>query len=338
MEKSGLTPPVYLAPMAGVTDRAFREIAREISPARVMTEMISAKALLRNNRKTWAMLALAAEAPPRLAQLFGRDAGEVAAAAQILAEAGADGININMGCPTAKIVKNGEGAALLRDPAQAAAVARAAARAVSIPVSVKCRLGWNEAEADAAARLAPRWEEAGVACLIVHGRTREQFYAGRADWAAIAAVRAATGLPVIANGDVASPADARAALSQTGCAGVMIGRAALGNPWLLAAVSAALAPGPRVWRPPSPLEREKVALRHLDKLLAYKGEYIGVREMRKHFAWYCKGLRGAAALRAAALRAESAADLRALMREAFEPAERESEAARREKGKDSQVC
>jgi nifR3 family TIM-barrel protein len=315
---AGQAPPVYLAPMAGVTDRAFREIAREICPAvRVVTEMISAKALLRDNRKTWAMLALGEEAPPRVVQLFGRDAEEMAAAARILMAAGADGIDLNMGCPTAKIVKNGEGAALLRDGPQAVAVARAVARAVPLPVSVKCRLGWNAAEADTAARLAPRWEEAGVAFLTVHGRTREQFYAGRADWAGVAAVRAATALPVVVNGDIASPADARAALEVTGCTGVMIGRAALGNPWLLAAAAAELSDPAGAWPPPEPRERARAALRHLDKLLAYKGEYIGAREMRKHFGWYCKGRRGAAVLRAAALRAETAAELRALIRETY---------------------
>jgi nifR3 family TIM-barrel protein len=303
--------------MAGVTDRAFREITREISPALVMTEMISAKALLYNNARTRAMLPPPAEAPPRIVQLFGRDAEEMAAAAQILAAAGMDGVDLNMGCPAPKIVKNGEGAALLREQSRAVAIARAVARAVSIPVSVKCRLGWNAAEADAALHLAPRWEEAGIAFLTVHGRTREQFYGGRADWAAIAAVRAATGLPVIANGDIASPEDARAVLAATGCAGVMIGRAALGNPWALAAVTAALTPGAPAWRRPASAERAATAERHLDKLLAYKGEYIGVREMRKHLAWYLKGRRGAAAWRTAALQAESAAVLREIIRRAF---------------------
>jgi nifR3 family TIM-barrel protein len=303
--------------MAGVTDRAFREIAREICPVLAMTEMISAKALLYDNRRTRAMLPPPDETPPRVVQLFGRDAAELAAAAQILAAAGVNGLDLNMGCPAPKIVKNGEGAALLRDESRAAAVARAVVRAVSIPVSVKCRLGWNSAEADAARRLAPRWEEAGIAFITVHGRTREQFYSGRADWTGIASVRAATGLPVIANGDIASPEDARAALAESGCAGVMIGRAALGNPWILAAVAAGLTSKPPVWQPPPAAERARVAGRHLDKLLLYKGEYIGVREMRKHLAWYLRGLRGAASWRTAALRAESAAGLREIIREAF---------------------
>jgi nifR3 family TIM-barrel protein len=302
--------------MAGAADRAFREIARELGPVHVITEMISAKALLSQNRKTWDMLALGQEAPPRFVQLFGHNAEELSAAAQILAGAGADGIDINMGCPAPKIVKNGEGAALLRDLPKAASVARAVARAVPLPVSVKCRLGWDGADADAAVRLAPRLEEAGVAFLTVHGRTREQYYAGRANRAGIAAVRAATSLPVIANGDIASPGDARAMLAETGCAGVMIGRAALGNPWILAAAAAVLA-GAEADPPPAERERGRVACRHLDKLLCYKGEHIGTREMRKHFAWYVKGVRGAALWRAEAMRAEDAEALRDLIRRAF---------------------
>lgn len=287
--------PVISAPMAGITDKSFRILAREAGCSLVCTEMVSDQALLYGNPKTCSLLEISGEDGPVCMQVFGSDTGYMAAAAEIVESRGAWIIDVNMGCPTPKIVKNGEGAALMRDPGKAAGIIREIVRRVKVPVTVKMRKGWDETSVNAV-ELACLVESAGASAVTVHGRTRSQFYTGKADWEIIASVKQAVSIPVIGNGDIWTPRDALLMLEQTGCDGIMIGRAALGNPWIFKQTvhylkTRELLPGP------NPGERAAMALRHFDLLFENKGENVAVREMRKHAAWYMKGLRGAARLR-----------------------------------------
>lgn len=290
-----ITPPVALAPMAGVTDLPFRLLVKEMGCGLVYTEMISDQGLLYGNARTQELLRLDPREHPVAVQLFGSTPSTLARAASLAVAAGADIIDINMGCPTPKIVKNGAGAALMRQPALAYEIMCQVVAAVSVPVTVKIRKGWDDSEVNAVelARLA---ERAGVQAVAVHGRTRAQFYAGTADWEIIARVKDSVAIPVIGNGDVKSPADARRLLTSTGCDGIMIGRGAQGNPWLFHQVVHYLVTG-EILPPPTLRERLTMLLRHLDLMVAYKGEYIACREMRRHAAWYLRGLPGAAQLR-----------------------------------------
>lgn len=295
--------PVFLAPLAGVTDKAFRETVRSLGGKYVWTEMISAKALTYGNVKTLQMLDLGGEAGPKIVQLFGGEPETLARGAQVAVEHGADVVDINMGCPMQKVVKNGEGAALLKDLPRAQAVASAVVEAVSVPVTVKFRLGWSHAEI-VAVELAKSLESVGVQMLTVHGRTREQFYAGHADWPWIQRVKKEVNIPVIGNGDVFTPEEAARLLAETGCDGVMIGRGALGNPWLIPRTQDYLTRGKLQ---PEPLgeERREVACAHFERLLRDKGERIGLQEMRKHAVWYMKGIRNAARFREEIMQAGS---------------------------------
>ncbi|KLU62024.1 tRNA-dihydrouridine synthase C [Peptococcaceae bacterium CEB3] len=287
--------PVFLAPMAGVTDKAFRETVRSLGGEYVWTEMISDKALSFRNPRTVRMLDPEGEASPRIVQLFGAEAHSMAKAAEICQHYGADVIDINMGCPTLKIVKNGEGSALLRDIERAQKIASAVVRAVDLPVTVKMRLGWDETEI-VVKELGRRLEAVGVSMLTLHARTREEFYSGRANWQWIKELKESVGIPVIGNGDISRPEDARRMLEETGCDGVMIGRGALGNPWLPFRAQHFVRTG-RLTGEPSWHNRSEVASAHFERLLRYKGEKIGLKEMRKHAAWYVKGFRQAAQLR-----------------------------------------
>ncbi|MGE4273902.1 MAG: tRNA dihydrouridine synthase DusB [Desulfitobacterium sp.] len=287
--------PVFLAPMAGVTDKAFRETVRSVGGRHVWTEMISDKALTYLNSRTLEMLDLSGEDSPRIVQLFGSEPEVMAKAATLAVARDADIIDINMGCPTLKIVKNGEGSALLRDLPLAERIAAAVVEAVEVPVTVKMRLGWTEDEI-VAPELAKRMENVGVRMVSVHGRTREQFYSGTANRGWIKKVKEGVKIPVIANGDIFSAQDAQRILRETGCDGVMVGRGALGNPWLIAQIDHYLNKGV-LQEDPSLEEKIHVASEHFDRVLKYKGERVGLNEMRKHAVWYIKGIRNAALLR-----------------------------------------
>lgn len=286
---------VLAAPMAGVTDKTFRIIAKKFGCGLVCTEMVSDKAIIYNNQRTWKLFDLTGEKKPVAVQIFGSEPAVMARAAAVVVESGADLVDINMGCPTPKIVKNGEGSALMRNVSLAGRIVEAVVKSVPVPVTVKMRLGWDEEHINVL-EVARAVEESGAAAVTVHGRTRAQFYAGRANWAMIGQVADALSIPVIGNGDIWQATDAREMIAQTGCSGVMIGRGAMGNPWLFRQTVTLLQEG-RVLPDPTPEQKIRMALTHLDMVVADKGEYIGVREMRKHLAWYIKGLRGAARMR-----------------------------------------
>lgn len=306
-----LANKVILAPMAGITDLTYRLLAREQGCALVYTEMISAKGLLYNNKSTWEMLPREGEGRPLAVQLFGSEPEVMAAAAKIVATFPVDIIDINMGCPVAKVVKNGEGAALMKDPDRAARIVAAVAGAVSLPVTVKIRKGWDKETSNAVA-FARQMEEAGARAIAVHGRTRSQMYGGKADWHVIREVKEAVSIPVIGNGDIWEPTDAARMLAETGCDAVMLARGTLGNPWLISRTVAYLASG-RLLPPPAASERLAMALRHLDLLMAHKGEERGVREMRKFTAWYLKGLPNSAATRDRVTRARDGEEMRKIL-------------------------
>lgn len=299
--------PIFLAPMAGVTDSAFRRLCKTMNCPLCVTEMVSAKGIHYKSEKTLAMLSLNEDEGPTAVQLFGSEPDIVAEAARYIENLGTfDMIDFNMGCPAPKIVKNGEGAALMKNPRLAFDILRALASAVKIPVTVKMRKGFDEANANAV-EIAKIAESAGVAAVTVHGRTREQYYSGRADWETIARVKDAVKIPVIGNGDVRSADDLDAMFRATNCDGVMIGRAAEGNPWIFRELSAYYRTKTKI-PPPTLQERIDVMLRHLAMLVADKGEYVGIREMRRHAVCYTKGITGAARLREEINHAESRED------------------------------
>ncbi len=308
-----LEVPVALAPMAGVTDLPFRLLCKRMGCGLTVSEMVSAMGLLYNNQKTRAMLRISDGERPTAIQLFGSVPAELARAAQLVAASGADIIDFNMGCPVHKITANGEGAALMQKPQLAYEVLAALAAAVRIPVTVKIRAGWSAGSRNAV-EIALAAERAGVAAVTVHGRTREQFYSGSADWGIIAEVKRAVRIPVFGNGDIRTAADALRMLAETGCDGVMVGRGADGNPWIFAQLRAALTGGPL---PPQPELAEVLALaaEHLRLLIDYKGEYLAVREMRRHIAGCLKGRPHAAAYRARVCQVGTAAAFSALLAE-----------------------
>ena len=278
-----------LAPMAGVTDAAYRQICSELGAGLTVTELVSAKALCYQDKKSRQLLQPFPGEAPFAAQIFGSDAACMAEAAQIAAEAsGAQLLDINMGCPVGKVVSSGDGAALMKDPEKAARLAEAVVKASPVPVTVKVRRGWDKGSINAV-ELSKMLEQAGVSAITVHGRTRVQMYGGAADWSTIREVKAAVSIPVIANGDVFSAADAVRILDQTGADMAMIGRGCFGNPWIFREARAALEGEPIPERPPL-AERCDTAVRQIELAARYNCEKVAVLTARRHYAWYLKGV------------------------------------------------
>ena len=314
--------PVFLAPMAGVTDRAYRIIAHDMGCPLAFAEMVSSQGIHYRNEHTMKMLQTEPEERPIAMQIFAKSAEMAAEAAAYIEEIGtADILDFNMGCPAPKVVKNGEGSALMCEPKKAEEILTAIRRATKLPFTVKMRLGWDDASRNAV-EIARMAEAVGVDAVAVHGRTRAQFYSGNADYAAIAEVKRAVQIPVIVSGDVRRPADLARALDITGADAVMIGRGAQGNPWIFPQLIHWLRTGEEL-PPPTRTERAQVILRHLDLLVGYKGEYIGIREMRKHAAWYTRGLKGSAELRERFNRAASKDEFVNILRDAWDLLERD---------------
>jgi len=308
--------PVFLAPMAGVTDTAYRVIAHDMGCPLAFAEMVSSQGIHYRNEHTMKMLRTEPDERPIAMQIFAKSAAMAAEAAAYIEEIGtADILDFNMGCPAPKVVKNGEGSALMRDPKRAEEILTAIRRATKLPFTVKMRLGWDDSSRNAA-EIAKMAEAVGVDAVAVHGRTREQFYSGNADYAAIAEVKRAVGIPVIVSGDIRRSADLSRALAVTEADAVMIGRGAQGNPWVFPQLIHWLRTGEEL-PPPTLIERAQVILRHLGLLVGYKGEYIGIREMRKHAAWYTRGLKGSAELRERFNRAASKDEFVQILHEAW---------------------
>ena len=286
---------VILAPMAGVTDLPFRVLCREQGAGCVVTEMVSAKAVLYNNKNTRELLQIDPAERPAAVQLFGSEPDIMAEIAARLEEGPYEYIDVNMGCPVPKIVNNGEGSALMKNPERAKEVLTAMVKAVKKPVTVKFRKGFNDLSVNAV-EFAKMAESCGVAAVAVHGRTREQYYSGKADWDIIRQVKEAVRIPVIGNGDIFTPEDAGRMLKETGCDGIMVARGAKGNPWLFGRINHYLDTG-EVLPGPSMAEIKAMILRHGRMLVQFKGEGVAMREMRGHMAWYTKGMPHSATLR-----------------------------------------
>lgn len=303
---------LFLGPMAGYTDFAMRTVCREMGAEGLVTEMVSAKAVVFGDRKTIPLARVSAEECPCAVQLFGHEPEVLAEAARIVA-AGVGGgvaptmIDLNMGCPVHKIVSGGDGSALMRDPALVERIVRAVRDAVKIPVTVKIRLGWDDAHRNAP-EVARAAESGGADAVFVHGRTRTQFYAGAADYRGIGEVVRAVSLPVIGNGDVRDAEGGARLLRESGCAGIMVGRGAVGNPFLFRTLAALLS-GQPLPPPPTAAEKYAVAKRQLTLAAKEKGESVAVLEARKHLGEYLRGIRGGSAARAEIFRAESAGEM-----------------------------
>ena len=294
---------VILAPMAGVTDKAFRQIAKAFGPGLMYTEMVSGKGLFYGSRKTEELLETQDFEGTVATQLFGHEPQVLSEIAKNALEHGAKILDINMGCPAPKITGNGDGSALMKNPALAGEIISAVRRVVDVPLTVKIRKGWND-EAVNAVEMAKIAEDCGADAITVHGRTREQFYSGKADLDIIKAVKEAVSIPVVGNGDIVDEESAKNMLDYTGCDGIMIGRGAQGNPWIFKRVVNFLEKGEKLPLP-TVEERCRVMKEHLELLVEYKGAYRGIQEARKHMAWYIKGQKGGARLRDAIMKCET---------------------------------
>lgn len=302
---------VFLAPMAGVTDRAFRQICREYGCGLVYTEMISSKGLYYKDKKTASLMKICDDEQPAAIQIFGSDPeimGEIAKAAE---NTGAALIDINMGCPAPKIVNNGDGSALMKNPPLAGKIIENVAKAVKIPVTVKFRKGWNDSSINAV-EFAEIAEKSGASALCVHGRTRMQFYSGKADWEIIKTVKESVKIPVIGNGDIFCADDALNMIKQTKCDAVMVARGAEGNPFLFRQIDELMKNG-KVSYCPTDKERILCAVKHARLLTEYKGENRGIKEARKHMAWYLKGMRGSSSVKQDIFKAESLSEMEEIL-------------------------
>ncbi len=306
-----LDNPYILAPMAGVTDLPFRLLCREQGAGLLCMEMVSAKALQYNNKNTKALMTIHPDEHPVSLQFFGHEPDVISEQAKRYEHLPFQILDINMGCPVPKIVNNGEGSSLMKNPKLVYEIVSATVKAIEKPVTVKIRKGFDENHVNAV-EIAKIIEEAGAAAVAVHGRTREQYYSGKADWDIIRQVKEAVSIPVIGNGDVTSGESALRMRAETGCDGVMIGRGSQGNPWIFAELQEYEKTGVMPERPSAAVIRDTM-LRHARLQIEFKGEYLGIREMRKHVAWYTKGMKGSAKLRDAINLVESYEELEELL-------------------------
>ena len=311
-----------LAPMAGAGDRAFRETCARFGAACTVSEMVSSKALEFGDKKTHELMELGGDARPAGIQIFGSEPAVMAQAAKRAMEFSPDFIDINMGCPAPKITGPGAGSALMKNPRLCGEIVAAVAAAVPVPVTVKMRAGWDEGSVNAV-EVASICEQAGAAAVAVHARTRSQMYEPPADWGIIKAVKEAVKIPVVGNGDVTGAQSAALMLEQTGCDAVMVGRAALGNPWIFRQINDYLTESCRIVPPPELCERMLVMMRHIDLMCRYKGEHRAMNEARKHVGWYLRGMRGAAGFRRRAGFLETRAQLEVLVKDVLAAQEAE---------------
>lgn len=299
---------IFLAPMAGITDKPFRTICRRFGAGLVYSEMISAKGLYYKDKKTAELMDMSGEAPCAI-QIFGSDPEIMAEIIPKVMEYEPDIIDINMGCPAPKIVNNGDGSALMKTPELMGRIMRAVSDVSPVPVTAKIRKGWEEDNSLECARIL---EENGAAAVAVHGRTRREFYSGRADWEVVKTIKKELSIPVIGNGDIFCAQDAERMFEYTGCDAVMVARGAQGNPWLFAQIHELLEDG-EVITAPSPEDKLRTALEHVEMLIADKGESRGIKEARKHLAWYIKGMRGASHLKTEIFRISDFATMRSAL-------------------------
>lgn len=304
---------LLLGPMAGVTDLPFRLLCKEKGADLVYTEMVSAKGIQYNNKNTESLLQIHEQERPVALQLFGADPVILSETAKRIEHRNFDILDINMGCPVPKVVNNGEGSSLMKNPKLIGEIVRMVSTAISKPLTVKIRKGFHETDNNAV-EVAKIAEENGAAAVAVHARTREQYYSGKADWEVIRAVKEAITIPVIGSGDIFTPEDAKGMLTQTGCDGIMMARGTRGNPWIFEQIKAYLGQGILLPRP-SFDEVKDMILRHAGLSVDYKGEFIGIREMRKHVAWYTTGYPGSAKLRNRVNEIENMEDLKQLLEE-----------------------
>ncbi len=304
---------LILAPMAGVTDLPFRLLCKEQGAALCCMEMVSAKGIYYNNKNTESLLTVDERERPVSLQLFGSDPEIMGAMAAKIQHRNFDILDINMGCPVPKVVNNGDGSALMKNPVLAGKIIESMVKATEKPVTVKIRKGFDDEHINAV-EMAHVAQESGAAAVAVHGRTREQYYSGKADWSIIADVKQAVSIPVIGNGDILDAKDVIAMKEQTGCDGFMIGRGAQGNPWIFHQILHYFETGELIGKPPME-EMVKTMLRHAKLQIEFKGDYLGIREMRKHAAWYTAGYKGASKLRGAINNVESYEDLENLFEE-----------------------